>query len=128
MEIRSLQSILLGYAYVLSTLLIGITACKGVDCGNIIKRKYNNYDEIIKVIEDANFVFTDDCETNKSSWIRDAKFYSCDNKKGYLLIRTDNETYIHKSVPKKIWFEFKKSSSFGGYYNRKVRYRYQLRL
>jgi hypothetical protein len=108
-------------------LILFTTSCSGKDC-KTLNDNFANYESALKVIKSDDFSFSDNCNTNKSSWIENAKYYSCDNKTGYLLLKTKSKTYIHKNVPIEKWNEFKKAESFGKYYNRNIKNHFQLVL
>ncbi|WP_367997935.1 KTSC domain-containing protein [Zobellia uliginosa] len=108
-------------------LILFSTSCSGQDC-KTINDNFVSYENALKVIKSADFSYSDDCNTSKSSWINDAKYYSCDNKTGYLLLETKSKTYIHKKIPIEKWNDFKKAESFGKYYNRNIKGRFQLVL
>ncbi len=96
--------------------------CKGLE------KKFYNYEQAIKLIKKSNFAFTDKCNTSKSSWIVGAEYYSCDKKKGFFILYMKKAFYIHKDFPKSLWYQFKKATSFGKFYNAKIRKKYQLIL
>lgn len=77
-------------------------------------------------MQSVDFNFIDDLDTSGSSWIRSAKYYSCDNIVGYLIFTTDKKEYIHINVPLEVWQQFKEASSFGRFYNQNIKYKYQL--
>lgn len=106
-------------------LVLFSTSCSGQNC-KTLNDNFTNYENALKVIKSADFSFYDNCNTSKSSWIENAKYYSCDNEIGYLLLKTKSKTYIHKKVPIEKWSEFKKSESFGKYYNQNIKKRFQL--
>ena len=111
-----------------SLLLILFTfSCKSQDC-DTIPNSFNNYQEATNIIYDTSFHFSDTVNTSKSSWIRSAKYYSCDNQYGFLILETDKKTYVFQNIPKHKWEGFKQTSSFGKYYNSNIRGRYQLNL
>jgi len=89
--------------------------------------EFATYQEALNVIQNTSFEFEDET-TKNSSWIENAKYFSCDMKTGFLIIETSNQEYIHKDVPIEIWEEFNSSESLGKYYNRKIKNRYYLRL
>ena len=105
--------------------LVSISAYCQTDC-NKLQSNFSSYNEAFKKIKSTTFKFTDYANTSKSSWIRGASFYSCDMKFGYLIIQTDDGNYIHKNVPTNIWNSFKHAKSFGSYYNKNIKNRYQL--
>ena len=93
-------------------------------CENIPK-SFNTYSELENVILFTKFNYVDEFNASKSSWIRNAKFYSCDRKFGFLIIRTDKQNYIHEDLPINIWYKFKNAESFGYFYNKTIKYKYQ---
>ena len=103
------------------------TSCSGQDC-NTIDNNFSSYQSALKIIKSSKFKTSDNCDTSESSWIYSAKYFSCDEKTGFLLIETKSKTYIHKEVPIEKWSEFKKAQSFGKYYNQNIKSRFQLIL
>ena len=100
-------------------------SCSSQDCSELTK-DFTSYEQAKKSINSASFIFSDKCNTSKSSWILGAEYYSCDNQNGYFFIRTKKKTYIHKDLPKEIWKEVKNADSFGKFYNSKIKGKYQL--
>ena len=100
-------------------------SCKSQNC-NDLKSEFKNFNEAETLIKKTKFAFTENLNTDKSSWIRSAKFYSCDLKVGFFVYATDKETYVHQNVPIEIWNELKQASSIGSYYNRNIKHKYQL--
>ena len=79
-------------------------------------------------IRSATFLLTEEQNTDESSWIRGAEFYSCDGASGFFILRTDDWEYIHVDVPVAVWQGFKEATSFGSYYTANIKRRYRLRL
>jgi hypothetical protein len=100
----------------------GQTGCAGLPTA------FRSYDDAVSTVRNFGFSFKDRVNTAKSSWIRGASYYSCDKRSGFLLISTDNETYIHANVPITVWYQFKSANSFGSFYSSNIRGRFQLRL
>ena len=65
-------------------------SCQIQDC-NKLNLSFENYDAAINAVKSSNFKVYEKCDT-RSSWVRGAKYYSCDGKTGYLLII--NVSYI----------------------------------
>ena len=101
-------------------------SCTSQNC-ETINSNFSSYGEAVKTVRGADFNFTDKCDT-KSSWIKSAKYYSCDNVKGYLIFKTDKKTYIHKDLSLDVWRKFKNAESIGSYYARNIKGRYQLKI
>jgi len=113
-----------------------ISSCKGGhpetshvsvdDCNSL--GNFKTYDEAISKVKSTDFKISESVATDKSSWIRGASYYSCDGQTGYLIIETDNRSYIHSGVPVSVWKEFKDAESFGSHYDHNIKGRYRLNL
>jgi len=90
--------------------------------------EFDSYEQAIRLVKSSTFKIEESLNTSKSSWIRGASYFSCDRKTGFLIFKTDDREYIHQNVPIDIWNGFKNASSFGSYYNRYIKGRYQLSL
>jgi hypothetical protein len=101
--------------------------CIGQNCNNI-PSSFNSYAEATQLVKSSNFKIKESVNTSKSSWIRGATYYSCDSKKGFLIIRTDDREYIHQNVPIETWNGFKNASSFGSFYNNYIKGNYRVVL
>lgn len=93
-----------------------------------INQNFKSYSEANSAVKSASWVIVEDLNTSKSSWLRKATYYSCDELTGYLIIKTDSNEYIHEGVPIEIWNGFKQATSFGKYYDQYIRYKYPLEL
>lgn len=107
--------------------VIFLQSCSSQPC-SALPEKFSSYEEAASKIAKATFKVSESVNTSKSSWIRSAKYKSCDGETGYFLYKTDVKEYIHKGVPISIWKGFKEAESFGSYYNRFIKRRYQLVL
>lgn len=103
------------------------SSCNAQDCQQL-PTKFTSYDQAIKKVQASNFEKIESVNTSKSSWIRGATYYSCDLKKGFLIIKSDVKDYIHQNVPIETWNSFKVAASFGSYYSKNIKGRYQLEL
>ena len=111
-----------------SLLLILFTfSCKSQDC-DTLPISFNSYKQATQTIPNTGFNYSDDVNTSQSSWIRTAKYYSCDEAYGFLILVTDKKDYIFQDVPLDIWKGFKNADSFGKYYNNYIRNMYQLKI
>tara|TARA_R110002096_G_scaffold413496_1_gene614368 strand:- start:232 stop:594 length:363 start_codon:yes stop_codon:yes gene_type:complete len=100
-------------------------SCYSQNC-ETLNENFSSYEDALSVVKRTKFYFEDKCNTSKSDWIKGAEFYSCDNLKGYFFISIRNTNYIHKDMPKEVWEEFKKSDSFGSFYNKRIKGKYKL--
>ncbi len=105
----------------------GEVATGTVSC-NSLPSSFASYDAAVSAVESADFEFTDNANTSKSSWIRAARFYSCNNADGYFIIETDKGNYLHQGVPITVWESFKAADSFGSFYNANIKHQYRLVL
>ena len=106
--------------------LIFIFSGESQPCRNL-PIKFNSYNHAITSIQNSSFIFRDELPYGKSSWIRNANYYSCDGVYGYLVYTTNKGSrYIHEKVPLKVWKEFKTAGSSGSYYVNKIKGRYRL--
>ena len=106
-------------------LLFLLNSCSAQNCTEL-PNKYNSYEEALSKISKASFKISESVNTSESSWIRSAKYRSCDGLTGFLLIGTDDREYIHKGIPVSVWNSFRKASSFGSFYNEHIKHRYRL--
>jgi uncharacterized protein (UPF0332 family) len=105
--------------------VLSLQTCSAQNCSTL-PDKFGSYEEATSKIAKATFKVSESVNTSKSSWIRSAKYKSCDGETGYFLFKTDVKEYIHKGVPISIWKGFKEAESIGSYYNRYIKRRYQL--
>lgn len=114
-------------------LIINILCCLAIttygqtDC-NKLQANFKSYNEAVSKINSTKFIFTESVNTSKSSWVRGASYFSCDKVFGYFIIKTDKHNYIYKDLPISVWNNFKNASSFGSFYDRNIKNRYQLYL
>ena len=108
-------------------LVFAFFSCSGQPCEKL-QQKFSTYSEALSKIERANFSFSDNVNTSKSSWIKNARFYSCNNLDGYFILETSKKNYIFQGLPIEVWEDFKNAESFGSYYNTFIRGRYKLIL
>lgn len=102
-------------------------SCSGQPCENL-QENFISYNEAVNKIEKAKFNFVDKVNTSKSSWVTNARFYSCNKQDGYFILETSKKSYIFQGLPITIWNDFKNAESFGSYYNKFIRGRYRLIL
>ncbi len=89
---------------------------------------FSTYSQAVKYVQSHSFKLTDEIDCNRSSWIRSAKYYSCDGETGFMIFTTDTYIYIHKELPIDIWDEWKEASSLGSFYNENIKHRYHMYL
>lgn len=110
----------------LITFLYG-TSCIGQTC-ETLPNTFSSYTEVLAKITKASFNFSDNVDTSRSSWIEGATYYRCEDSKGYLILKTKANSYIHQNVPQSTWNSFKEASSFGKFYNKHLKGKFQLAI
>ncbi len=93
-----------------------------------LPRTFSSYEEAINQVRSRTFVIAEEQNTDESSWMRGAEFYSCDGVSGFFILHTDARAYIHADLPLEVWEGFKSATSFGTYYNANIKRRYRLAL
>lgn len=78
----------------------------------------------INYVESFTYELTDSVLTPNSSWVRGVRYFSCDGKTGYFILKGKKKYFVHSQVPIDTWLDFKNAPSFGKYYNRYLRFRY----
>lgn len=110
----------------LITFLYGVS-CIGQTC-ETLPNTFSSYTEALTKITKASFNFSDNVDTSRSSWIEGANYYQCDDSVSFLIIKTKSNSYIHKNVPQSTWYAFKEATSFGKFYNKHLKGRFQLAI
>ncbi|WP_416441555.1 KTSC domain-containing protein [Phnomibacter sp. MR] len=121
------KAIQLKHVVLTVTVAVSLLSCQSQSCKNLPKQ-FESYQAAEKLISNSSFKIDETVDTRKSSWIRGARFKSCDGSVGFLIIRLKDKTYIHQNVPSSIWAQFKMAKSFGQFYNQNIKGRYQLSL
>jgi hypothetical protein len=102
-------------------------SCSGQNC-KTLPDSYATYLKALKQVRNSSFIISEKMQTEKSSWIENAQFYSCDRIVGFMIVKTKNREYIHQNLPVVIWNKFKIAESFGSFYNNHIKNKYQLKL
>lgn len=74
-------------------------------------------------------LLTEKLDTSKSSFLNGARYYSYGDK-GFLVLTMKDKEYVFKDIERRVWEDFKKSESFGKFYNTRIRpeARYKINL
>ncbi len=120
-KIRLLFSIFL----ILSLFTISYSQKEG--CKQLSKQ-FETYDKAVDKIKSTQFKIEESANTSKSSWIKNASYFSCDGQTGFFILKTSKKEYLYADLPYQVWKEFKDAESFGRYYNANIRDKYNLNL
>jgi hypothetical protein len=115
------------YSITLLLLILSLGSYSQTNC-NQLPSSFSSYNEALNLIGNAKFSFVDYLNTSKSTVIKGAKYYSCDNRSGFIIIGVNNQRYIYQGVPINVWNNFKIASSFGTFYNSYIKNQYQLKI
>ena len=115
------NKIILLLSFILTLIL---TSCTTKTSCDQLSNQFSSYDEAISKIKSADFKINETANTSKSSWIKNASFFSCDSNTGYFILETFKQEYLYSELPYSLWKEFKSAESFGSYYNQKIKNNY----
>ncbi|HMQ77527.1 MAG TPA: hypothetical protein PKE21_15350 [Flavobacteriales bacterium] len=71
-------------------------------CGDL-PATFESYEQALRMVRSADFMIAEHQDTDGSSWVRGAEFYSCDGESGYFILTTEQGSYIHRGVPLAVW-------------------------
>ncbi len=100
-------------------------SCTSQNCDSM-SNTFSTYKEVLTTINKTSFKIEESVNTSKSSWIRKARYYSCDNITGFFVLKTDKKNYVFENVPISVWKRFKNADSFGKFYSSNIRNKYHL--
>jgi hypothetical protein len=115
------------YPLALVFFLLNLTHCNSQSC-NELPTQFSNYQAAVSNVKSTKFTIKDSVDTSRSSFVESVSFYSCDSKTGFLLVKIKGTEYIHQNVPIAVWGSFKKADSYGSFYSKNIKGRYQLKL
>lgn len=107
--------------------LFFISCSQKESCDNLPKT-FTAYDEAFEQIKSANFKISESVNTSKSSWIRNASYYSCDGLTGFFILETSEKEYLFSDLPYYVWRNFATAESFGSFYHQKIRNKYTVHI
>jgi len=89
-----------------------------------LKTSFDSYNELDNYLQNRDFRIYE-YDTNRSSWIRGAKYYYYEKAgKGYLKLNLKGRDYIYLLVPIEVWISFKNADSLGRYFNQDIKGHY----
>ena len=113
--------------FVLLLTILSISCSHTTNCKQLTNT-FSTYDEALLQIESAHFEVSESANTSKSSWIKNAFYYSCDGKKGYFVLETRKKQYLYSNLPYTVWKQFENSESFGKFYHEEIKHKYLFQL
>lgn len=114
-------------AIVLLLTILSISCSHKINCEQI-PNSFSTYDEALLQIESAHFEISESVNTSKSSWIKNASYYSCDGQTGYFVLGTSKKQYLFSNMPYMVWKQFENAESFGKFYNEQIKNKYHFQL
>jgi len=98
------------------------------DCKHL-NLNVSSYSQANALIKQAQFKLEEQQNMRSSGWIKRAAYYSCDGETGYLILYLDKgKSYLHQNLPLSVWNEFINASSYGSFYNKRIKGKYQFKL
>jgi len=90
--------------------------------------KVNSYtiDEAITIIERTTFRYQQQFRISRTYGVMSARFFSCDGKSGYLIIKVDKRDYIYIDVPEPKWTSLISSTDINGFYEVEIKGIYEV--
>lgn len=115
------------FTFILLQPLFFISCSQKESCDQLSKH-FRTYDKALLEIKSKNFKIQESVNTSKSSWIKNASYYSCDGQIGFFILETSKKEYLYVNLPYQVWNEFKSAESFGSFYNKNIREKYNINL
>ena len=86
----------------------------------------NDFAGNLEKITHTTWRYTQSMHLNRPFGFRNADFYSCDVKAGYLVIQIDDKKYIYQKVPVSLWEEFTKTTDPDTFIKEKIENKFAL--
>lgn len=116
------------YFSILLALSVFIVSCSQKESCEQLSKQFETYNKAVDKIKSTEFKIEESINTSKSSWIKNASYYSCDGQIGFFILKTSKKEYLYADLPYQVWKEFKAAESFGSFYNANIRDKYNLNL
>ncbi len=82
--------------------------------------------EAVSIIEHTTFRFQQQFKISRTYGVMNARYFSCDGKLGYLIIKVDKEDYIYIDVPEPKWKLLISSADINAFYNEEIKGIYEV--
>ena len=105
-------------------ILLGIYLKAQEDNCSHLSSNWTSEKQAITQIENRTFKTNESISMSDSSRISSIQYCSCDDKFGFLLIKSENNTFLHKDVPASVWIALKNAKSNTGYYKYYIKNKY----
>ena len=112
--------LLLLFVFSISTYTIANNSCNCMD----FQKSNPDQQQLIRTLEKTDFEFAADINTNSVRGVVGAKYFYCENDKGFLIVQLDDKELLYKNVPLQTWFEFKFSEEFTSFYKEHIKYQF----
>lgn len=110
---------------IVALIFIGMYLNASEDNCSQTSHSWKSKKEAITQIENTTFKTSESIRTPYSSWMLSAHFYTCDDKFGFLLIKSEKNNFLHEDVPVTVWNALKNAKSVAGYYNFYIKNKYK---
>ena len=113
--------------HLLVVISVIFTSCNSQNCEGF-PAYFTSYRQAVHELKSTDFIIEESLDSSRSTVIRNASFYSCDSKTGFLLVKIRRTEYIYQNVPISVWENFKVAESYGKFYNNYIKRRFELKI
>ncbi len=93
---------------------------QNTDCHQL-PESFEQTSEALTAIGATRFYYDESIRTTRKSGLMQARFVSCDFKKGFLIVRFDGVDQVFPAVELEVWEQFQATADIDGYYLNKIR-------
>jgi hypothetical protein len=111
-------SLLLFFVFSISTYSHANNSCACKD----LQKSNPDQQQLIRTLEKTDFEFEADIVTNSVRGVVGARYFYCEDDKGFLIVQLDDKELLYKNVPLQIWFEFKFTGEYTSFYTEHIKY------
>ena len=96
---------------------------QNTDCDSLDLSKANEA-EAMDLIRKTKFRFDQHFDIRRNTGLQAGHFFSCDNKTGYLIIKSDGQNHLFVQVPMEIWEMMTSGGDPEGIFQEKIKSKY----
>ena len=89
------------FTFILSQSLFFISCSQKTSCDQL-SNHFTTYDKAVVEIKSAHFKIEESVNTSKSSWIKNASYYSCDGQQGFFILETSKKESV-RAAPTEVF-------------------------
>ena len=93
----------------------GFTGCDSLDLKGLEKQ------QSIKILQETRFRYQQEFRLTRPQGLKRGAYYSCDGRKGYLVVTYDDRNYLYSDVPLQVWEKLITSSDPQEYFLKNIK-------